>query len=154
MLKHMLSIAIAVMFTFNSYAEDLTFGEPVNEAEIVKISTILKSPAQYLDKPVTIEGTIVGVCAKRGCWVDIASDARFEKLRIKVRDGDMVFPMTAKGSKAISTGMLTEIKLDLAHTRQYKAHLAKRLGEELDVETITEPMSLYQLSPTGVKILD
>jgi hypothetical protein len=39
---------------------------------------------------------IVGVCSHRGCWVDIASDAKFDKLRIKDRDGDMVFPLLAK----------------------------------------------------------
>ena len=97
---------------------------------------------------------IVGVCSKRGCWVELASDAKFEKLRIKVRDGDMVFPMTAKGKQAFATGTLTEIKLDLEQTRRYKMSLAKRNGDTLKVDDITEPMAIYQLSPIGVKILD
>jgi hypothetical protein len=39
---------------------------------------------------------IVCVCRHRRFWVDIASDAKFEKLRIKARDGDMVFPLLSK----------------------------------------------------------
>ncbi|NRA82743.1 MAG: DUF4920 domain-containing protein, partial [Gammaproteobacteria bacterium] len=69
----------------------------------MKISTLLASPNDYLDKKITVAGTIIGVCQKRGCWMSLASDAKFEKLRLKVRDGDMVFPMTAKGRKALAT---------------------------------------------------
>ena len=135
-------------------AEELNFGESVNQSTLIEISTLLSAPTQYLDKQVTVKGTIVGVCTKRGCWVDLASDAKFEKLRIKVRDGDMVFPLTAKGRDALATGILKEIKLDLEQTRRYKAHLAKRQDEEIDLQSITEPMAIYQLSPFGVKILD
>jgi hypothetical protein len=149
-------LVLFIMLSVNSWAEakELTFGEAVDVKDTMKISTLLASPSQYVDKQVTVAGTIVGVCKKRGCWMSLASDAKFEKLRIKVRDGDMVFPMSAKGRDALATGVVKEIKLDVEQTRNYKAFLAKRLGEKFDVASITSGMSLYQLSPIGVTILD
>jgi len=147
-------VCLSLGFTTSILAKTLTFGEAVDEGSVTNISTILESPVEYLDQKVTVSGMIVGVCSKRGCWVELASDAKFEKLRIKVRDGDMVFPMTAKGKQAFATGTLTEIKLDLEQTRRYKMSLAKRNGDTLKVDDITEPMAIYQLSPIGVKILD
>jgi hypothetical protein len=149
-------LVLFIMLSVNSWAEakELTFGDAVDVKDPMKISTLLASPSQYVDKQVTVAGTIVGVCKKRGCWMSLASDAKFEKLRIKVRDGDMGFPMSAKGREALATGVVKEIKHDVEQTRNYKASLAKRLGEKFDVASITSGMSLYQLSPTGVTILD
>lgn len=150
---------LCVLFVFISLtafvsAEELNFGESIDQSSLIEVSTLLSTPVQYLNKQVTVKGMIVGVCTKRGCWVDLASDTKFEKLRIKVRDGDMVFPLTAKGRDALATGVLKEIQLNLDQTRRYKAHLAKRQNEKIDVQSITEPMAIYQLSPVGVKILD
>lgn len=148
------TILLALVFVSTVNAKELTFGEAVNEKDTMKISTLLASPQNYVDKKVTVAGTIVGVCQKRGCWMNLASDARFGKLRIKVRDGDMVFPMSTKGRKALATGYLKEIKLNLEQTQRYKASLAKRAGKTFDLASVTSGMSLYQVSPTGVKILD
>ena len=148
------TILLALVFISTVNAKELTFGDVVNEKDTMKISTLLASPQNYVDKKVTVAGTIVGVCEKRGCWMNLASDARFEKLRIKVRDGDMVFPMSAKGRQALATGYLKEIKLSLEQTQRYKASLAKRAGEAFDLASVTSGMSLYQVSPIGVKILD
>jgi len=136
------------------FAEELSFGKAVNEAVKVNISTLLASPEQYLEKEITISGTIVGVCSHRGCWVDIASDAKFEKLRIKVRDGEMVFPIHVKGRQALATGKLTAIELNLEQTKKHKTELAKRRGEKIEPESINETMSIYQLTPVGIKVLD
>ena len=138
----------------NVFASTLHFGDNVDADNIIPISTLLAKPEQYLDKEVTIEGTIVGVCAKRGCWVDIASDARFQKLRLKVRDGDMVFPMHAKGRKAIATGKMYAIHLSKDQTQKYLASLAKRNGEEFDPASVTQGMAIYQVEPTGVDVLE
>jgi len=151
--KISLLIVTLIAMSPSAFAEELFFGEAINEKVTVNISTLLANPEQYLDKEITVAGTIVGVCSRRGCWVDIASDAKFEKLRIKVRDGDMVFPIHAKGRQALATGKLTAIELSLEQTQKYKTDLAKRRGETIAPESITAPMSIYQLSPTGVKVL-
>lgn len=145
---------IAALSSAPTLADTLNFGAPVDAANVTPISTLMATPDDYLEAPVTIEGTVVGVCQKRGCWMSIASDKRFQNLRIKVKDGDMVFPMSAKGSKAIATGMLQKMDLDLDTTRRMKAHQAKEQGESFDPASVTEGMAYYQLVPTGVSILE
>jgi hypothetical protein len=145
---------ITLILSTSVFTKELFFGEAVNEKAMVSISTLLENPEKYIDKEITISGTIVGVCTRRGCWADIASDAKFEKLRIKVRDGDMVFPLLAKGRQAVATGTLQAIELSLEQTKSYKATLAKRRGETIATEDITVAMSIYQLAPIGVKVLD
>ncbi|MGS0497570.1 DUF4920 domain-containing protein [Pseudoalteromonas mariniglutinosa] len=147
-----LILMIAAIGLSSAAAEQ--FGKPVDNTNRLKISTIMAAPDNFLDQPITIEGTVVGVCAKRGCWMTIASDKRFENLQIKVNDGDMVFPMTAKGSKAIATGKLNKIQLNLDRTKALLAHRAQQAGNEFDENTVTEPMAIYQLVPTGVEILE
>ncbi|MGO2011360.1 MAG: DUF4920 domain-containing protein [Pseudoalteromonas sp.] len=148
-------LLILVLATIGlSSAKAEQFGEPVNNVNLLKISTLMATPDNYLDQKITIEGTVVGVCEKRGCWMTIASDKRFENLQIKVNDGDMVFPMTAKGSEAIATGKLNKIQLNLTRTKALLAHRAQQAGNEFDENTVTEPMAIYQLIPTGVEIFE
>lgn len=80
------------------YGEDLTLTAKTN------ISEILSQPDQYVGKKVLVEGLIVNVCEKRGCWMEIASDKEFESIRIKVEDGVIVFPMEVKGETAVVEG--------------------------------------------------
>jgi hypothetical protein len=55
-------------------------------------------------KVVTISGTIDSVCSKQGCWMKFIANAGAKPFRIKVRDGDRVFPVSAKGKTAYATG--------------------------------------------------
>ncbi|QBF82745.1 DUF4920 domain-containing protein [Shewanella maritima] len=153
MLRSILLTALLSFTALTATAQELHFGDTVDSSKLVKISTLIETPNQYIGETITVEGTIIGVCEKRGCWVDLASDARFEKLRIKVKDGDMVFPLTAKGRTALATGELVEIQLDLEQTRAHQA-LAERTGQQINAASIREPMSIYQLVPTGVTILE
>ena len=135
-------------------AKPQNFGEQVQQELLTPISTIMASPEQYVDKQITIEGNIVAVCEHRGCWMTIASDERFQTLRLKVKDGEMVFPLSARGHKAIATGTLQALNYDLEQTKEIKAYYAKEAGEAFDPKTVTEPMTMYQMVPVGVSILD
>jgi hypothetical protein len=80
------------------YGEDLTLTDKTN------ISEILSKPDEFVGKKVLVEGLVVNVCEKRGCWMELASDKDYESIRIKVDDGVIVFPMEAKGEKAVVEG--------------------------------------------------
>ncbi len=152
----MKSLACLLLFTFLSTQaiaiEKKSFGNGANMDKLVAISTLLETPENYLNKDVTVQGTIVSVCSKRGCWMKLASDKRFQTLRIKVRDGDMVFPFNARGEKAYATGKLDPIVLSKEKAVEYLAHLAEEAGEEFDASSVTGEMTIYQLVPTGVTI--
>lgn len=80
------------------------YGQNITLTEKTKIASIIEAPDQFEGKKVLVEGTIVSVCAKRGCWIELASENEFEKIRVKVEDGEIVFPMEAKGKKALVEG--------------------------------------------------
>lgn len=77
-----------------------TFGKGITVNDSTPVSAILDQPKQYVGKQVKVTGLIVDVCAARGCWIYIAGDRPFDKLRIKVVDGEIVFPMEARGLTA------------------------------------------------------
>ena len=137
-----------------STANAQDFGTGANMDKLVAISTLLDKPENYLDKVVTVEGAIISVCKKRGCWMKLASDKKYQTLRIKVKDGDMVFPFNAKGKTAYATGKLVGKKLSKDKAIAYLSHLAEEANEEFDKESVTSGMTVYQLSPTGVTIAD
>ena len=51
----------------------------------------------------------MNVCEKRGCWIELAGDKENTKIRVKVEDGVIVFPMEAKGKTALVEGELYSI---------------------------------------------
>ena len=101
-MKKLLLIVFATILLISGYkAEDgKKFGNDLTLKEKTLISKILETPKDFVGKKVMVEGTVVGVCKKRGCWIDIAGDKEYEKIRIKVNDGEIVFPMEIKGKTA------------------------------------------------------
>ena len=130
------------------------FGGAVDHAALTSISKIVAAPDQYLAKPVTVQGEIMSVCAKQGCWMQLASDADEQQFKIKVRDGDMVFPVSAKGKKALATGQLVKTELDLESSREHLAELAAKNKTFFDPSSVTTPIVLLQLVPTAVEIIE
>lgn len=108
----------------------IVFGDTVVKDAVMPVSQLLQQPATYLDKVVTISGTVDSVCSKQGCWMKFTTDNNVLPFRIKVRDGDMVFPLSAKGKTAYATGTL-------------------RLWPQGEDEP-----DAYQLYPTAVEIAD
>lgn len=110
MKKLVLTLSL-VLFVFSiSIAKDgEKYGKDLTLKDVTKVSEILATPDKYEGKKLLIEGTVVAVCAKAGCWIDIASDKEMEKIRVKVNDGEIVFPMELKGQVAKVEGELYSI---------------------------------------------
>lgn len=85
------------------------YGSELTLKETTKISDILEKPDTFDGKKVLVEGTVVGVCETRGCWIEIAGEKPYEKIKVKVNDGEIVFPMEAKGKKATVEGEVYSI---------------------------------------------
>lgn len=136
----------------NLVSAEQVFGTGAQMDKVISVAELMASPAVYVDKTVTVKGEVVKVCKKRGCWADLVTQGAPEKLTIKVKDGDMVFPMAAIGKTAYATGNLFEYQLSLEKTRDYLAHRAQENKEEFDPQSVTKGMTLYRLTPKGVTI--
>ena len=129
-----------------------TYGAGITLAEKISISEILAEPAKFEGKRVLVEGTVVDVCKKRGCWIDISGGEEFETIKVKVKDGEIVFPLSAKGNKALVEGFVEKLELTKEQTINWKAHEAEEMGIPFDSSSVTEPMIIWRIKGTGAEI--
>jgi len=130
------------------------YGKGVSATDTVLVSELLAQPDAHVGEVVRVEGTAVAVCKHRGCWVEIASDKEGETVRVKVKDGVIVFPAEIIGEHVIAEGVFTANKLDLETSKKYCAYQAEQAGKEIDPKSVTECVTLYQITGTGVVIKD
>lgn len=128
-----------------------TYGKGVDGTEITKVSDLVANADRYIGKTVRVEGVVIDVCAKRGCWMDLKSDGG--TVRIKVDDGVIVFPMDAKGKTAIAEGVFKKIELTPEQSREHAKHMAEEKGQTLDAADAKDtPTVIYQIAGTGAVI--
>ena len=133
-------------------AEQEAFGEPLTLTEVTPVSAILDSPEEFLGERVLVEGTVVEVCETRGCWMDIASDREYEKIQIKVDDGVIVFPLTARGKSALVEGTVEVLEMTYEEALEDARHKAEEHGTEFDPSTVTGPVTTYRIRGLGAVI--
>jgi hypothetical protein len=131
-----------------------SFGKGVTVAETTSISKILATPDAFKGKTVKVEGLVTDVCPKRGCWFEMAGEGTGEKLKFKVVDGEMVFPVDSKGMYASAEGQVSVKELTLEESKQYAEYQAKEYGKEIDPASITKPMLIVRLDGTGAVFRD
>lgn len=128
------------------------YGKGVTLKEKTKISAILEKPADFVGKKVAVSGKILSVCQAAGCWMELESDKPGQKIKIKVKDGEIVFPKNGAGRQAIAEGTVYEIKLTKEEAIEAFQHQAEESGTTFDPATVTGPVTLYQIKGTGAEI--
>jgi len=113
-----------------------TYGKNLSEGYNYNIGELLLSADNYLGKNIKITGIITDVCPMRGCWIEVGDNQAQDKIRIKVVDGEIVFPLSAKGRKIIAEGAFTKLELSKKQAKNWKHHLALEKGIELDTSKI------------------
>lgn len=132
--------------------KETKLGSDITLTEKTKISDILADPDSYLDQTVLVEGEIMNVCPKMGCWMELKSDDGEGMIKIKVKDGEIVFPVEAIGENAVVEGTVYKIELSQEDAISYYEHIADETGENFDPSTITGPMTIYQIKGLGAVI--
>jgi hypothetical protein len=148
------AVLASVLLVLPALAGDGTvYGKGVGSNPPVKVSDLLDHPDRYLGKTVAVEGLIVGVCEKRGCWMELAGDREFEAMRIKVEDGVIVFPMSAKGHRAVAEGVFEKFELTPEQAAQRAKHRAEKEGKPCsDEEAKNAPRVGYQIRGAGAVV--
>lgn len=112
---------------------------------------------ESVGKRLRVEGIITGVCAKRGCWIEIGGEFKegeeaSETVYFKVTDGEIVFPMSIMGSKVVAEGVLEELVSSIEEQREEGAKHAAEAGEEFDPESITEAEVSWLFTGIGARV--
>lgn len=129
-----------------------TYGKGVHVDTATPVSAILDNPDSYLGKTVKIEGLIVEVCSKRGCWIYVAGDRPEEKIQVKVTDGEIVFPMSATGRVGVVEGIVDEVVMSKEEMIKYQEHLAQEKGKPFDPASVTDGARFIRLIGLGAEI--
>ena len=116
------------------------------------LTSVIADPAGYEGKIVQVQGRVAEVCPRRGCWIDLAVAGSDKKLRVKVTDGQIVFPLSAKDHTAKVEGVIEKIEMSEEQNRAWQAHLAEERGEAFDSTSVKGPATLYQLTGLGAQI--
>ena len=150
-----ISLLLVALLNTPAFASNVeTFGEKLTISEITKISEILAAPEQFVGKKVLVKGMVVDVCAKRGCWMYLASDKPFEKIQIKVLDGVIVFPMSARGKEALVEGEIEALKYSKEEAIAWLRHTAEEKGESFDPASVTSGMTVFRIKALGAEITE
>jgi hypothetical protein len=125
----------------------LTLREPA------PISKIVASPDSFVGRTVQVKGKATEVCEMMGCWINIVEE-RNQSIRVKVNDGDIVFPRTAVGKTVIAEGKLTKLELSREQAVARARHEAEEQGRKFKSESVKSGAIIYQIQGSGALILD
>lgn len=145
-------MGIFMLLALNAQAKSTTYGKGVTVQETTLVSAILATPGQYVGKKVKIKGMITEVCAKRGCWVYVAGDKPYEKIQIKVVDGEIVFPMSASGRLAEVEGVVEELKMTKEEVMRWKKHQAEETGKPFDPASVKGDETMIRIKGSGAVV--
>jgi hypothetical protein len=128
------------------------FGAGVTIAEATPIAAIAAKPEEYVGKAVRVEGEVRAVCTAAGCWLVLEADGG-AALRVKVDDGDIVFPIAAKGKRAAAQGTVELVELSREGYVAARRHEADESGVAFDEASIGEgPFRLVRVNGTGAEV--
>lgn len=145
------TVILLLVAVGSAHGKTEIFGSGVTIKENTPVSAILDNPEEYVGKRVRIEGMILEVCAKRGCWVYLAGDRQGEKIQVKVEDGEIVFPMSLSGRMGAVEGIVEELKISREEMIQYLQHLAEEKGQPFDPTSVKDE-SLIRIKGLGAEI--
>ena len=146
MIRRFIALAIVpVAVASIAAAAPETFGTGVSLKEATPIERLIARPSEFEGKTVRVEGTISAVCTEMGCWMALAPDAAKDgsTLMIKVDDGVITFPVSAKGKRAAAQGVVQRVAGD-HESHSAAAEHAKAQGKDAPVA--------WQIKATGAVV--
>ena len=132
-----------------------SYGQTVSKTNQLSIHELISSADKYLGKNVVVNAQIDDVCPMRGCWMNIFDEKTSASLRVKVTDGDIVFPLSGIGNNVVAEGIFTKLNLTEDQARNWKVHLAEEKGITLDPDSIIlspEDYYEYRIACLGAEI--
>jgi hypothetical protein len=135
------------------FAAESKLGKPLTLNTQTPIADILSSPAKYTGKTVQVKGKITEVCEMMGCWTNLV-DSAGKMIKVKVTDGEIVFPKEAVGKMAIAEGELKKLELTKEQAIARAKHEAEEQGRKFNPASVKAGATIYQIQGAGAVILD
>lgn len=133
---------------------ELRLGQPLTQAQPMTVSALLRDAAALEGKTVQVKGKVTEVCQMMGCWMNLVDASTQQSVRIKVNDGDIIFPKDAPGRMAVAEGKLKKIVLSREQAVAMARHEAEEQGRKFDPASVKAGKTFYQIQGTGAVLLD
>jgi hypothetical protein len=146
-------IFLVCLLTFAASGE-LKLGKPLTQKTPLTIAEVLDKPAGYVGKTIQVKGKITEVCQMMGCWMNLADPETGKLVKIKVDDGDLVFPKESVGKMAIAEGKLVKFELTREQATEKAKHEAEEQGRKFNPNSIKSGATIYQIQGTGAMVLE
>jgi hypothetical protein len=149
-----MKLIAAILLTGAVFAAEVKLGKPLELEESLSIAELTAKPETYLDKTVQVKGKVTEVCQMMGCWMALSDPATNKSIRIKVEDGEIVFPKDAPGKTAIAEGKLVKLSLTKEQAIAQAKHEAEEQGRKFDPKSVRGPSVIYQIQGRGAVLID
>jgi hypothetical protein len=85
-----------------------TYGAPLIAVDPVPLGQVLRGPAEYADRVVTVTGTVRRNCTNKGCWMELAEsmEPKLQGCRVTFKDYAFFVPLDTAGSTAKVQGLV------------------------------------------------
>ena len=144
----LLSLAVALL------SADTRLGKPVELKHAITVADLMSAPARRAGKTVQVKGKITETCERMGCWMNLSDETSGKRVRVKVNDGEIVFPKTAVGKMAVAQGKLVKLELTREQAGAAARHEAEEQNRKFDPASVKTGTTVYQIQGEGAIILD
>ena len=126
-------------------------GKEPSLAEVTSIARLMADPEAFAGKTVRVEGKVLDVCPKKGCWMDLGADGT--AVKIKVEDDVLVFPRDSKGGTATAEGVVEVQEMSKEQFTGWMRHLAEEQGKPFDAASVGGgPYRVVQIRGFGARV--
>jgi len=145
---HPFALLLALASACSSSPAAERYGAPLSRSygQAVPVAELLATPERFDGATLTLVGTVDQVCARKGCWMTLASGAR--EMRVTFQDYGFFVPLDAHGAHVRAEGLfrIQETPVDEAR------HYLEDAGKHAEAATITAPVKSYTFVATGVEL--
>ncbi len=147
--------ALITLFLLSAlcFPAERKLGQPLALKSQTPIKELLESADNFVGKTVQVKGKVTEVCEMMGCWTNLV-DPDGKMIKVKVNDGEIVFPKTAVGRTAIAEGTLKKYELTREQAIARAKHEAEEQGRKFNPDSVKGGATIYQIQGTGAVLLD
>jgi len=143
------AVALTVLISLPLLAGEEKLGKPVDLKNSTTVKELLSHPEEYVGKEVRVDGEITEVCQNAGCWIDLRDASTNDTIRVKVNDGEIVFPKEGKGRKVSAQGKFERLELTREQYISQLEHEAEESGKKADVSKVKDKNFVYRVKGQG-----
>lgn len=126
-----------------------SFGEKISLTTPTKLKSVVAAPAEFEGKDVLVSGSIVRACEKKGCWMEVKTDAN--QMRVTFKDYGFFIPLGSAGKTARMQGRVLQKEISVADQRHYLEDAGAKPAE---IAAVKAPKQELTFVASGVEIVD